>query len=43
MIGTEWLSMKMKRATRDGLTFIECHQGIVHQLSDDYDFEEEMK
>ena len=35
--------MKMKRANRDGITCIECHQGIAHELPDDYDFEEEME
>ncbi len=35
--------MKMKRAERDGLTCIECHHGIAHELPDDYDFEEELK
>lgn len=35
--------MKMKRAKKEGLTCIECHHGIAHELPDDYDFEEEME
>lgn len=35
--------MKMKRAQSDGLTCIECHQGIAHHLPDDVDFEGELR
>jgi hypothetical protein len=34
--------MKMKKASKKGLTCIQCHHGIAHGLPDDYDFEEEM-
>ncbi len=35
--------MKMKRASKEGLTCIECHYGAAHELPDDIDFEEEME
>lgn len=33
----------MKRTSEEGLTCIECHHGIAHELPDDVDFEEEME
>ncbi len=36
---------KMKKAMRKGITCIECHQGVAHELpdEDEYDFEEVLK
>ncbi|MCP4388674.1 MAG: Denitrification system component NirT [Gammaproteobacteria bacterium] len=34
--------MKMKKASKEGKTCIECHHGIAHELPDDIDFDEEM-
>ena len=34
---------KMKKAQRTGMTCIECHQGVAHELPDEYEFEEELE
>ncbi|MCP4488917.1 MAG: Denitrification system component NirT [Gammaproteobacteria bacterium] len=34
--------MKMKKASKEGKTCIQCHHGIAHELPDDIDFDEEM-